>query len=199
MVGALTGGGYVARVQAALGTIHEEQVVAFVGILIEAREAERQVFVIGNGGSATTASHMATDLGVGSQRFGAGIRVTSLVDNAGVITATGNDLSYDDIFSAQVQLLGQPGDVLVAISASGNSKNLIAAVAQAHQFGMKVVGITGFTGGRLAEIADLSIHVLTDVGDYGPAEDAHLVVNHMVTELLRQRLGGLVDARNLHG
>ena len=195
MVGAVTDGGYVGRVQAALESIRNEQVHAFVDLLIDAR----QVFVIGNGGSATTASHMATDLGVGSQRFGAGIRVTSLVDNAGVITATGNDLSYDDIFSAQVQLLGQAGDVLVAISASGNSQNLIAAAAQAQQLGMKVVGVTGFTGGRLAEMADLSIHVETEVGDYGPAEDVHLVVNHMVTELLRQRLGGLADARNLHG
>jgi D-sedoheptulose 7-phosphate isomerase len=190
---------YLDRVSRALYSIKVEEVTKFVDLLVRARAANQLVLIVGNGGSATTASHMATDLGVGSQRFGAGIRVTSLVDNAGVITATGNDLSYDDIFSAQVQLLGQPGDVLVAISASGNSQNLIAAAAQAHQLGMKVVGITGFTGGRLAEMADLSIHVVTDVGDYGPAEDAHLVVNHMVTELLRQRLGGLADARNLHG
>lgn len=189
---------YVGRVIASLRTINEEQIEAFVDLLVAARERDSRVFIIGNGGSATTASHMATDLGVGAQRVGAGIRICSLADNAGVITATGNDLSFGDIYSAQVRLLGLEGDILVVISASGNSPNLIEASEVAKRMGMKLVGVTGFSGGRIKEIADVSIHVHTNTGDYGPAEDAHLVVNHMVTELLRRRLGKSSDTKGDH-
>jgi len=194
-----TDGGYVGRVMAALQTIREEEIRAFVDLLVDVRARGGRIFVVGNGGSATTASHMATDLGVGSQRVDAGLRVVSLADNSGVITATGNDLSFEDVFAAQVGLLGEPGDVLIAISASGNSPNLIEAALRAKNLAMTVVGLTGFSGGRLKDIADVSVHVETDNGDYGPAEDSHLVVNHMVTELLRQRVGTGFDIRNLHG
>ncbi len=199
MAGEMTDGGYIGRVIAALQTIREDEILAFVDLLVDVRERGGRVFIIGNGGSATTASHMATDFGVGSQRVDAGVRVFSLADNSGVITATGNDLSFEDIYAAQVRLLGEPGDVLVAISASGNSPNLVEAALRAKRLGMKVVGLTGFSGGRLREISDVSVHVETETGDYGPAEDAHLVVNHMVTELLRQRVGTASDTRNLHG
>ena len=198
-MGEMTAGRYVGRVIGALQTIRDEDIYAFVDLLIAVRARGGQVFIIGNGGSATTASHMATDLGVGSQRIDAGIRVMSLVDNAGVLTATGNDLAFEDVYAAQVRLLGKEGDVLVAISASGNSPNLIEAVWHAKRLGMKVVALTGFAGGRLKDIADVSVHVETENGDYGPAEDAHLVLNHMVTELVRQQVGTASDTRNLHG
>lgn len=198
-MGETTGGGYVSRVIAALQTIREDEILALVDLMVDVRARGGRVFIVGNGGSATTASHMATDFGVGSQRVDAGVRIFSLTDNSGVITATGNDLSFEDIYAAQVQLLGEEGDVLVAISASGNSPNLVEASLRAKHLGMTVVSLTGFSGGRLRDIADVSVHVETENGDYGPAEDAHLVVNHMVTELLRQRVGITSHTRNLHG
>jgi D-sedoheptulose 7-phosphate isomerase len=142
---------------------------------------------------------MATDLGVGSHRCGAGIRAITLTDNSGVVTATGNDLGFEEVFAAQVELLGQAGDLLVVISASGNSPNLLAAVDVAKRQAMTVVGLTGFDGGKLVDVADISIHVNTAMGDYGPAEDAHLAVNHMVTEQLRATFASTADVRDLHG
>lgn len=193
------GKGYLARVGAALETIRDANIDAFVDLLSEVKARGNQVFVIGNGGSAMTASHMAVDLGVGSQRFGAGIRVVSLVDNSAVVTATGNDQAFEEIFAAQIQLLASAGDVLVAISASGNSQNLVRATLLAKEMGLRIVSLTAFSGGQLRDLADISIHVETEPGDYGPAEDAHLVINHMVTERIRSKLGFKSDVRNLHG
>jgi len=190
---------YLGRVLKALQAIPMDRVTSLVDLLVEARESGHTVLVVGNGGSAATASHMATDLGVGSQRLGCGVRVVSLVDNSAVVTATSNDLGFDDVYAAQVRLLGQPGDVLVAISASGNSPNLLQAAAEAQSQGLKVVAITGFTGGNLCGMADLSIHVPTAEGDYGPAEDAHLVINHMVTDLLRRRGDVPQTGGSIHG
>ncbi len=190
---------YVERVTAALRSIKTDEVSIFVEALNRARLRASTVFIIGNGGSAATASHMATDLGVGSQRFDAGLRAISLADNVGTLTATGNDIAFEETFAAQVKLLGNAEDLLVAISASGNSRNLVAAVEVAKLRGMTVVALTGFSGGRLAKLADISVHVETEDGDYGPAEDAHLVVNHMVTELMRIRVNRDLDVRNPHG
>jgi D-sedoheptulose 7-phosphate isomerase len=190
---------YLGRVLEALQSIPMDRVTALVDLLLNARESGHTVLVVGNGGSAATASHMATDLGVGSQRFGCGIRTVSLVDNSAVVTATGNDIGFHDVYAAQVRLLGQPGDILVAISASGDSPNLLQAASEAKRQGLTVVAITGFTGGKLSGMADLSIHVQTAQGDYGPAEDVHLVINHMVTELLRLRVGAAGMSRSLHG
>ena len=101
------------------------------------------------------------------------------------MTALGNDVGFEYTFAKQVQLLGRKDDLLILISASGNSPNLIEAAHEAKKIGMPVVAMTGFDGGRLKQLGDLSIHVSTEVGDYGPVEDAHLAVNHMVTESLR--------------
>ncbi len=192
-------GTYLGRVLRALQSIPMDRVASFVELLVAARELRRTVFLVGNGGSAATASHMATDLGVGSQRLGVGLRVICLVDNSAVLTATSNDVGFEDVYAAQVRLLGQPGDILVAISASGNSPNLLKVAVEAKEQGLSVVALTGFAGGELAGLADTSIHVPTAHGDYGPAEDAHLVINHMVTELLRLRSGAPQASRSLHG
>lgn len=190
---------YLSRVLGAINSIPLEQVDAFVTLLVEARVSSHCIFVVGNGGSAATASHMATDLGVGSHRLGAGLRVVSLTDNLGALTATANDVSFDQVYSSQIELLGASGDVLIAISASGNSPNLISAVKSARNRGMKVVTLTGFSGGELALLADISIHVSTAIGDYGPAEDTHLVINHLVTEMFRARCLPPNSTSLLHG
>lgn len=143
------------------------------------------LYVIGNGGSAATAAHMATDLGVGSLRRNNPVRCISLVENTGVLTATGNDMDFSSIFTQQLKLLGRRGDVLICISASGNSTNLIEAVLEAKSLGVFTVAITGFDGGQLRTIADLNLHTPTRIGSYGVVEDIHSTVSHVLTEVIR--------------
>ena len=156
-----------------------------LAVVIQAISKSNMLFIAGNGGSATTASHMATDLGVGSLRRTNPIRCISLVENTGVLTATGNDLDFSSIFSQQIKLLGKSGDLLICFSASGNSNNLLEAVAAAKIIGITTVGITGFDGGLLKEICDFSIHIPTEIGSYGVVEDSHSTVSHLLTELIR--------------
>jgi D-sedoheptulose 7-phosphate isomerase len=148
----------------------------------------KQVFILGNGGSASTASHMACDLGRNTiapnmRRF----RVMSLNDNIPLLTALSNDLGYDNVFAEQLQNLIRPGDVLIVLSGSGDSTNVVRAMEYARSQSAEVVALLGFGGGRAAEIADLT--VLVDSEDYGVVEDTHLVINHMLVEHFRERLG----------
>lgn len=143
------------------------------------------IFIAGNGGSATTASHMATDFGVGSLRRRNPVRAISLTDNIGVLTATSNDLSYADVFSEQLKLLAKPNDFLILISASGNSENLLRACETAKELQIKTLSLTGFDGGALRNLTGLNIHVQTKMGSYGIVEDIHSMISHMITECLR--------------
>lgn len=189
---------YLIRLASALATIQEGDVQALADRLITARAENQSIFIIGNGGSATTASHMATDLGVGLAKYDAGVRAISLVDNVSVVTATANDVTFEDVFAAQLRLLGNRDDVLIAISASGNSPNILCAVEAARALKMTVVALSGFDGGALATSADISIQVVTAIGDYGPVEDAHLAINHMVTELIRPKDDTKFNSRQIH-
>lgn len=158
-----------------------------VSLFERARRTGSTIFFIGNGGSASTASHFATDLGVGSLADRQPFRVHSLTDNAAVITATGNDHGYDHVFVRQLRVLAQPDDVLVAISASGNSPNLVRAIEYAKTVPMTCVALTAFDGGAMRKAADLCLHVPTEIGEYGPAEDVHLMLNHALSLCLRDR------------
>lgn len=152
------------------------------------REARRTVYLVGNGGSASTASHFATDLGVGSFKVSKHVRAISLTDNVAVMTAISNDKSYESVYEQQVQLLGKEGDMLVLISASGNSKNLIAALKSSQRLGMKNYSLTGFDGGELRRMTlGSNVHVPSKIGEYGLVEDAHLAICHMVTECMRSK------------
>ncbi len=145
------------------------------------------LFIAGNGGSASTASHFATDLSVGTyKRTGKKIKAWSLVDNAGIITATANDLSFDEVFREQLKVHATSKDILILISASGNSSNLISAVEYAKNQGILVVAITGFDGGKLAHISDISLHFETGKNLYGVTEDLHSICCHLIAERLRQ-------------
>ena len=157
---------------------------AAAGTLRSARERGATVFVAGNGGSATTASHMVTDLMFGRGLPEPGLRVVGLADNQAVITATANDVAYEEVFARQIRRLASPGDVLVLISASGNSPNVVAAAKAARELEVCVIGLTGFDGGALAGLSDVSIHVASPAGAYGPVEDAHLIINHMLVAAL---------------
>ena len=170
------------------------QLAAAAEALLACRERGRTVFLLGNGGSAATASHLACDLSKGTRTAGlAPFRVVALTDNVPIMTAWANDASYDRIFAEQVEALAQPGDVLVAISASGRSPNVLAAVAAARELGVTVVGLTGQPGGDLARLADLAIQV--PAGSIELVEDAHLAVAHSLCVAIRARLRSEADAR----
>lgn len=171
---------YLAYVETVLQRIDPAEVGRFIATLLDARERGSTVFFVGNGGSAATASHFANDLSIGNNDYQKPFRAISLVDNMPIITAIGNDFGYEEIFVRQLRVLGKKGDVLVGISASGNSPNLVRAFDYARSTGIKTVAITGFDGGKLKAMADEGIHVPTDPKEYGPAEDAHMVLDHLV-------------------
>ncbi len=161
----------------------------FVEALYAGFEQGRTVFLIGNGGSAANASHFGQDLAKGTlssmsatRRF----RVVPLTDNIGFITALANDEGYDSIFEQQLRNLAASGDLLVAISGSGNSPNVIRAAEYAGSIGMTVIGVTGFDGGKLKALADVSVHIPVD--DMGMTEALHGVVFHLAMCRLRERL-----------
>ena len=155
--------------------------------LWDARERGGTVFVIGNGGSASTASHMAADVMLTSGLKELGLRIVALSENSAVVTATGHDLAFRSVFARQLQLMASENDVLIAISASGTSQNVLEGVALAKEMGIETIGLTGFDGGEFRHLVSLSIHVESEIGAYGPVEDAHLVVNHMLTRYLQRR------------
>lgn len=173
-------GAYLNYVQTVLGRIDTAEVGRLITTLLDARQRGATVFFVGNGGSAATASHFANDLAIGTGAYQQPFRAISLTDNMPIITAISNDSGYEEIFVRQLRVLGKRGDVLVGISASGNSPNLLKAFDYARTAGIKTVAITAFDGGRLKAMADQGIHVPTEPKEYGPAEDAHMVLDHLV-------------------
>lgn len=145
----------------------------------------RQVFLCGNGGSAGNAIHMANDFLYGiSKKAGSGLRVHALPANSSVLTCLANDCGYDQIFSLQLAVQARAGDVLVALSGSGNSPNILKALEQAKATGMKSYAILGYTGGKALKQADVPIHFAVD--DMQIAEDMQLIVGHMIMQWLYQ-------------
>jgi D-sedoheptulose 7-phosphate isomerase len=165
-------------------------------VLEDARRSNRTIFILGNGGSASTASHLANDLGLGPRhRGGKAYRAISLTDNVAFLTAAGNDIGYDLIFTEQLKTLLQRGDVVIAISASGNSPNVLRAVEYANKRGAFTIGLIGFDGGALKKLANDCIHIATPHGDYGPVEDVHLILGHLVTSYLTRLTAGAAQRR----
>ncbi len=162
-----------------------EKLERLAQILSKARSMGRRVFFLGNGGSASTASHMAVDFGKGvaisQQRR---LKALSLTDNVGLITAWANDASYSGIFREQLENLLEPLDVVVAISASGNSPNVLEAVEFARSRGAVTIGLIGSGGGRLKELVDIDITVSSR--NYGQVEDVHLTIDHILSQYLRE-------------
>ncbi len=189
--------GDLVRVLQAIDSREIEQVIA---ALDTARVARARVFVVGNGGSAATAAHLCTDLSVGLRRRGlVGFDIQCLSDNAAIATAVSNDLSYDEVFSAQLEGVIRRDDVLVAISASGSSPNIVRAVKCAKRAHATVIGISGFDGGDLRREADVSFHVPTTEGAYGLVEDAHLVLNHILHSWYAVEASQLEDRNTAEG
>lgn len=178
---------YVERLQGALAAIPRDRLVELGDTLGRAYRNGKQVFTLGNGGSSSLASHMAADLskntiGPNMRRF----RIMSLNENAAMLTALANDLGYDRIFSEQLTNLIRAGDVLIVVSASGNSANVLRAIEYAQTQSAEVIALLGFDGGRAAELADLAIIVPST--DYGVVEDVHLIINHILVEHFKVRL-----------
>ncbi len=182
---------YIKGLKDVLDRIPLGPVDEIVRAIEQAQNERRQIFVIGNGGSAATASHMMNDLCKGTLGHQGDapwprLRVIALTDNVSLMTAWANDTDYNHVFSEPLKNLAQRGDVLIAISASGNSPNILAAVDAAKQIGVKVIGLTGFGGGKLGKAADINFLVPSD--GYGPVEDVHMILDHIITGYLYEKL-----------
>jgi len=169
---------------AVLGNISLDEIENFVKLILDARDRGSTIFFIGNGGSAATASHFANDISIGTREYEKPFRGISLCDNQAVITAIANDDGYEKIFSQQLKVLLKQQDIVVAISASGNSPNLIDAIGTAKKMSAITVGISAFDGGKMKELVDFPLHVPTEKGEYGPAEDAHMILDHLIGNYL---------------
>ncbi len=168
-----------------------DTISAFFDQIQEAREKNSTVFFIGNGGSAATASHMANDFGTDIHKrtdMAKPFRAMSLTDNCVVMLAVANDTGYENLFVNQLRIHYQPGDKLVAISASGNSPNIVAAAKWVKNKGGIVMALVGFDGGKLKEIADVVIQAKSMEGEYGPVEDVHLIMGHLLSYWLQYQI-----------
>lgn len=177
---------YVRELAGLLGSIDLTQLERAVEALRSARSRGATIYILGNGGSAATASHFATDLGKVRQPGTRPYRVVSLASNTAWITALANDLGYEHSFSGQLENFLSEGDILVAISASGNSANVVRAVELAKAKRVTTVGMLAFDGGALLPLVDIPLHVRSAPGRYGPAEDVHLAIQHMISSCLQR-------------
>ncbi|MBL8487333.1 MAG: SIS domain-containing protein [Rhodocyclaceae bacterium] len=174
---------YLQKLKRVLDTLDTDQIDRAVGLIADAWQAGRQVITLGNGGSSMTALHFITDWNKSVfMASGKPFRGRSLVDNMGLVMAYGNDISFQDIFREQLKNLLEPGDLVIAISGSGNSENVIRAVEYANQNGGVTLGLCGYSGGRLKQIAHH--HVWAAVDDMQLSEDVHAIFGHIVMQAL---------------
>ncbi|MCH2596391.1 MAG: SIS domain-containing protein [Pirellulales bacterium] len=176
---------YLTRLNEEIGRVDSQAMTHWADLIYEAWQQEKWVFLFGNGGSGTTASHMAEDLGKSTldeadlkDESKKRLKVLSLTDNAGWLMAVGNDLAYDQIFVQQLMNYGSRGDVVIAISGSGNSPNVLQAVDWANRHDLKTFGLTGYSGGKLKAMQQDGLHVALD--DMGMVESIHLCLFHWV-------------------
>lgn len=176
---------YYSKLSDAAATVDREQLAQAADVLTKVFCRGAMVYSCGNGGSAAIANHLVSDhCKLVRTDTELTPRIYSLSASIEIITAIGNDLSYDDIFVYQLTSLAKPGDVLVTISSSGNSENIVRAALWAQENGIKVISMTGFTGGRSADIADVNVHVAAD--NYGIIEDVHQSILHLLAQYIRQ-------------
>jgi len=178
---------YLSDFMALISKVNSHEIIRVAEIIHDKMKQRRSIYVCGNGGSAALSQHFAIDLGLGTSKYlkAQGCRVFDLTSNAAILTATANDLDFAEVFSRQIELYGQPQDLLITISSSGNSLNVINAITKARELGIETIGITGFDGGQLKELVDYHVHVESKIGDYGKVEDAHSFILHLVTNLIR--------------
>lgn len=176
---------YIKRLQSILDNLDIESVVKVIDEFIEARDRGSTIFFMGNGGSAATSDHFANDLNVCASPEGQPpFKSLSLSSNSAYLTCLGNDFGYESIFARQLKNLMKASDVVVGISASGNSPNVVNALEYASQKGGIPVAIVGFDGGQMKKIAKHVIHVKSEKGEYGPVEDLHMILDHLISTCL---------------
>ncbi len=174
---------YSTRLQTVLATADWSGVALLANDMLKCWQARNRLFLCGNGGSAGNAIHLANDFLYGiAKRSGGGMKVLALSANPAVVTCLGNDLGYDHVFSEQIAVQAQAGDVLIVLSGSGNSPNIVRAIEQARAMGVKSYAVLGYSGGKCKDLADVAIHFPVD--DMQIAEDLQLVVGHMLMQWL---------------
>lgn len=182
--------GYTSHMAQLVDAMDADALATVTSLVESASDRGKSIFVMANGGSAAVASHFVNDMGVNSLVAGKrGFRVISLSDNAESITAVANDAGYENVFLFQLQCMLEPGDLVIGLSVSGNSENIIRAVEYANENGAHSVGLCGFQGGRLAKAAKTVMHFPSSPDEYGPVEDAFSVVFHAVSGYLTQKRG----------
>ncbi|HLO33933.1 MAG TPA: SIS domain-containing protein [Anaerolineales bacterium] len=177
---------YITALQRTMDQLGQQSIADAIRVLQHARLRGNQVFIMGNGGSASTASHFVCDLAKNTRREGQlHFRVMGLTDNMAIFSAYANDEGYENVFSQQLENLINPGDLVVAISASGNSKNVLNAIAEAQKHQATTIGFTGFDGGRLGQMVDINIHVKSNIIEH--VEDIHLMLEHMIVKIIKDQ------------
>jgi D-sedoheptulose 7-phosphate isomerase len=185
---------YLIELEETLRQLSREQIWAVINVLMDAWRAGQQVFILGNGGSAATASHMANDLNKftivkGKPRF----KAIAFTDNVPLMTAWGNDTDYSNIFVEQMVNFLQPGDVVIGISTSGNSPNVVKALEVAKSHSARTIGFTGNDGGKMKDIVDWCIFIPSE--HIGQQEDGHMILDHVIAVTLKQLIAAEVSSR----
>lgn len=181
---------YFSDLKVTLDQISMEVVEQVIDLLHEARLEGRKIFIMGNGGSASTASHFACDLGKNTRMKSLpNFRVIGLADNMAIFSALANDEGYGHVFSQQLASLVEAKDIVIGISASGKSPNVLNAIDVARDAGAKTIGFTGFDGGQLAKMVDINLHVPSSCIEH--VEDIHLMLEHMISKALKEKAGVL--------
>jgi len=177
---------YISNLQQTMGRLSQPLISDVIHTLQRARMQGSQVFIMGNGGSASTASHFVCDLAKNTRYDGLPhFRAIGLADNMEIFSAYANDEGYENVFSQQLINLIKPGDIVIAISASGNSKNVLNAVDEARKYGVTTIGFTGFDGGRLGQMVDIHIHVQSNIIEH--VEDIHLMLEHIIVRTIKDQ------------
>jgi D-sedoheptulose 7-phosphate isomerase len=178
---------YISILQETMDQLPTQLIADVIGLLQKARIQGNQVHIMGNGGSASTASHFVCDLAKNTRYDGLPhFRVIGLTDNMALFSAYANDEGYENVFSQQLANLIKPGDVVIGISASGNSQNVINAMNEAQKHTVTTIGFTGFDGGRLGQIVDINIHVKSNIIEH--VEDIHLMLEHIIIKMIKEQM-----------
>ena len=189
---------YIKELQSTMDQLPAARIQEVITLLTEARMDQRQVFIMGNGGSASTASHFVCDLAKNTRKPGLpNFRVIGLTDNMAIFSALANDEGYENVFAQQLSSFVQPGDIVIGISTSGNSANVVNAIELGNIMGATTVGMTGFDGGHLRSLVDIEIHVPSSCIEH--VEDLHLMLEHLICKAIKDMNTGGMSSVDVDG
>lgn len=187
---------YISTLQQTITQLPQSLIAEVIQVLEDARIQGKQIFIMGNGGSASTATHFVCDLAKNTRRAGLPhYRAIGLTDNMAIFSAYANDEGYENVFANQLANLINPGDIVIGISASGNSQNVLNAIQEAQKQDVTTIAFTGFDGGRLARMVDINIHVNSNIIEH--VEDIHLMLEHMIVRAIKDNPPSLAGISSL--